>query len=122
MCVGLNQPTGNTAFKNCSKRKALKNRNIRYIVYYKAETTCIQNTVQNRYTRRNKRQPQNFVRLGKPTLIKHCSNRNQCTDNLPANHNNVSDLIGVILVGKYTSVFWESKNQLMQIICKYKQC
>ena len=122
MCVGLNQPTGNTAFKNCSKCKALKNRNIRYIVSYKAGAACIQNTVQNRYSCRNIRQPQNVTGLGKPAFIKHDSDSKQSADDLPANHNHVSDPIGIILIGKYGSVFRKSKNKLMEIICQHKQC
>ena len=47
MCIGLNQPAGNTAFKDSDKGQALKDGNIRRILHDEAAAICVKNAVQD---------------------------------------------------------------------------
>ena len=100
MRIGLNQPAGNTAFKDSDKDQALKDGNIRRILHDEAAAICVKNTVQDCDACWNKREPKDLPAFGKSAFIQHDTERCQSTKKLPADHKIVSGSIAVIFVRK----------------------
>ena len=119
--VGLDEAALDTAFKYCRIKQTLHDGDISRQGHKPGNASDIHKPVQQRYPKRNERQPKHSAALWDPALEQHDDDRRRRAQSFPTDDEPITCVVGIASVCPDVCARREREHELMRVIGKHQQ-